>query len=279
MEYQPINLGFSGGGAKALSFIGVIQRMEERRMLNGVMNFIGTSAGAITCLMLVCGYTSKEMIDIALGVSSRDILNIDLESIMDFPSTYGLDNEKSLQRTLEMILRGKGFHYDITFLELVKITGKNLIITAANLHTRELVYFSVDKHPNVCVLKSVMASCSIPILYRPVYIEKHMYVDGGLFQNFPIDFFRDYHDTLGFTLKSEKIGVETNFFSYISNLIDSVLDIVYMCNSKKTENMRICEITLPKIEYVFDDYFNVDIKNDVRLKIIKCGFEQFDGIK
>jgi predicted acylesterase/phospholipase RssA len=267
---------FSGGGVKGLSFIGVVQEMEKHGMIDGIMNFIGTSAGSIMCLMLVCGYSSTEMIEFVRTLSSKDILCIDLESIMEFPKTYGLDNDMSLKETLKKILLKKGYHHDITFLELVKSIGKNLIVTASNLQKKKIEYFSVDTHPNVSILYAIMASCCIPILYRPVQINKFMYVDGGMYKNFPIDYFRDDHETIGFTIKTAETTVTSNFFSYIWGIIDSVLDSVYKSTTTKRKNVKMCEIRLPEIGYQFDyEDFQVDVGVEERMSIIECGRVQF----
>ena len=40
------------------------------------------------------------------------------------------------------------------------------------------------------LIPAVIASCSVPIIFRPVEINKHYYVDGGLFKNFPVSTIR-----------------------------------------------------------------------------------------
>lgn len=41
------------------------------------------------------------------------------------------------------------------------------------------------------LIPAVIASCSIPIVFTPVEINNHHYVDGGLFANFPVMTIRD----------------------------------------------------------------------------------------
>jgi predicted acylesterase/phospholipase RssA len=53
------DLVFEGGGAKGLVFIGALEELEKRGYKPG--RLLGTSAGAITAMLVAIGYDSKEM--------------------------------------------------------------------------------------------------------------------------------------------------------------------------------------------------------------------------
>ena len=54
-----IDLVFSGGGVKAIAFIGVVEALEERGIK--VRRVAGTSAGALVGALVAAGYTSGEI--------------------------------------------------------------------------------------------------------------------------------------------------------------------------------------------------------------------------
>ena len=55
------NLAIKGGGPKGIAYIGALEVLEEKGLLNGVKRVSGASAGAITAALLSVGYTPKEI--------------------------------------------------------------------------------------------------------------------------------------------------------------------------------------------------------------------------
>jgi predicted acylesterase/phospholipase RssA len=65
--------------------------------------------------------------------------------------------------------------------------AKELHIVAADIETDKRVAFSRFTTPDVPISRAVAASTCIPILFRPVEIEGHHYVDGGIKGHAAID--------------------------------------------------------------------------------------------
>ncbi|MDQ7860327.1 patatin-like phospholipase family protein [Peribacillus frigoritolerans] len=61
MTYPFKNLIFEGGGVKGLAFVGALEILEENHILENIKRFGGTSAGAITALLLGLGYNAKQI--------------------------------------------------------------------------------------------------------------------------------------------------------------------------------------------------------------------------
>ncbi|MEN8224772.1 MAG: patatin-like phospholipase family protein, partial [Bacteroidota bacterium] len=55
------NLVFEGAGIRGIAYAGVIQALEEHGMAKNIEKVGGTSAGAISSLLFVLGYSSNEM--------------------------------------------------------------------------------------------------------------------------------------------------------------------------------------------------------------------------
>jgi hypothetical protein len=66
----------------------------------------------------------------------------------------------------------------MTFLDISKKTGKDLIICATHMNTMTPTYFSLNTTPNVLVIDALKASVAIPILVSPVRIGDELYIDG-----------------------------------------------------------------------------------------------------
>jgi NTE family protein len=124
----------------------------------------GTSAGAIAGALYADGYTPDEILDI-LGKNSRlDFLTLTVPKV-------GLLKMSGMIRILKKNLRATTF-------EELKIP---LIVTATNLHSAKVEYFSSGE-----LLRCIIASASIPVIFRPVVMNNISYVDGGVIDNLPV---------------------------------------------------------------------------------------------
>jgi predicted acylesterase/phospholipase RssA len=89
--------------------------------------------------------------------------------------------------------------------------------------------------PMMSVVKAIRVSCCIPILLTPFLIDDCYYMDGCLYNNFPIDYFRKNHklkDIIGINILFKKYQSTDTFFSYVFFIINSLLD---KANTKSVE--------------------------------------------
>jgi NTE family protein len=165
-----LGLALSGGGARGFAHLGAIKALNEAGIYPDII--AGVSAGSIVGALYADGYTPDDIIKI---LSERTFLNyVKFNLLKD-----GLMKLTGLQATLELKLSAK------TFDEL-KIP---LIIVASDLNEGKPVYFKSGS-----LIDKVLASSSIPILFPPVLIENHSFVDGGLFENLPVSPLRNICD-------------------------------------------------------------------------------------
>jgi len=182
-------LVLSGGSMKGLAYIGFIEYLQEKGIVLDTLNeFVGTSIGAFSAMLLVLGYTSSDLKDI--------FLSFDFEKIKDFKvgslvSTYGLDDGSRMNAMIKVFIKNKNFSEDITLKELFQKTKKSLVTVATNINSRETVFFNKEKYPNLPVYLAVRMSLNIPFVFAPVLFDGHYYADGGLTCNFPTKYYTD----------------------------------------------------------------------------------------
>ncbi|OJU40182.1 MAG: hypothetical protein BGN96_02800 [Bacteroidales bacterium 45-6] len=152
----------SGGGSRGFAHLGAIKALHERGLFPDYIS--GTSAGAFSGCLLADGYSPEEIISF-----------FDNRAFNEFGKLMiprsGLFSSVPFYRFLHKHLRSK------TFADL-KI---QLSVTATNLEKGKPVTFSEG-----LIVPPVVASCSVPIIFKPVKIDGEHYVDGGLFKNFPV---------------------------------------------------------------------------------------------
>lgn len=186
----PRCLAFCGGGIRCVSHIGVLKSMESAGLLKFVKEMIGISAGALFALLWVLEYSIKDIERLALELDFSVLQNIEPETALLFPLTFGLDSGEGLDKLLISVIKQKGLNPDITFKELSKRKPIVLKCYATELQTSSAREFSASVSPNVMVRTAIRASMSLPILFTPVEDPetKNLLVDGALLHNLPLVF-------------------------------------------------------------------------------------------
>lgn len=234
------NLVLSGGSLKGIAIIGCLDYLKKQGLLENIVNYIGCSFGALLCFMLVIGMSTDEIMQEIKETTQNYRLDNVVDHLLSFVRKSGIDDGAFIINRMRVILQQRLKKEDITFIELAKISGKNLVICGANITKVCSVFFNVDSYPNMSVLTAVRISFSIPIIFKPIMFEECLYVDGALFNNFPIDYFDDLtnplRNTIGVLINFNISMVKpNNIFSFMRNLLDAML---IKLNHKQLDNHR-----------------------------------------
>ncbi len=164
MEQKKYKLGLalSGGGAKGFAHCGALQAMEDFGLKPDIIS--GTSAGAIAGSLYAAGNSPVEISKMFFGKEFAHFVKVLLPK-------SGLFDHAPFKTFLEENLKVKR-------LEDLPIP---MYVVASDLdHGVSKVFTEGDLAP--CIL----ASCALPVIFNPVVIDGVHYVDGGIFQNFPV---------------------------------------------------------------------------------------------
>ncbi|NDV58439.1 patatin-like phospholipase family protein [Bacteroides sp. 519] len=161
-----LGLALSGGGARGFAHLGVLKAMEERNLRPDIIS--GTSVGSLIAVFYADGYTTQEIMKIGLSVKFTSII----EGIIP---RGGFFKTTGVQHLLVKYIRAKRF-------EDLNIPVR---VVASDIESGKAKVFSKGE-----IIPAVLASCSVPIVFTPVNIDDHHYVDGGLLMNFPVSVIR-----------------------------------------------------------------------------------------
>ena len=207
LNAQKVGLVLSGGGAKGLAHIGIIQAFEE----NGIPidYVVGTSMGAIVGGLYAAGYSPEEMKKIA---TSDEFLDWAFGKIPDKYFFY-IKKKETTPAWLEL-----NFKYDSIIKPYLPISFINT--TPMNLAFLELFSQATQKSggnfdslmvPYRCIASDIIknkavvfskgnlglavrSSMAYPIYYAPVIINGKILYDGGIYNNFAIDVMKNDFD-------------------------------------------------------------------------------------
>lgn len=269
MEIPPRRLVISGGGMRAVAHIGAVQVLEERGLLKGIKECVGVSAGAMFSFCLCIGYTMKEIEKIITEFDFQLIRSISPETLVEFPTAFGIDDGANLLRFLHSLMRQRNIDPNVTFADLQ--TKMSFRCYATDLCTCTHREFSKEKTPTTKVTTGLQASMCLPSYFVPIQDPEtgHMLVDGGVINNYPMSFLTPEE-------QSQAIGLS---FSYNHTTVDEIPEIgsffmqifacYYMPRARETEHMfSERTILVPKGDY---PPWNFEASNEERQELIGAG--------
>lgn len=162
----------SGGGCRGFAHLGAVKALQEQGIYPSEIS--GTSAGAMAGVFLANGFSPEEIRDLFI-----DKLSLNMISWNGFK--LGLVSMKKIKTFLQKNLRYKKF-------ESLKIP---FYVTATNFIDGSQHIFSKGN-----IIDAIIASSSIPVMFPPIFIHGKPYVDGGLFNNLPIEPFHGKKDEI-----------------------------------------------------------------------------------
>jgi predicted acylesterase/phospholipase RssA len=273
------NIAFSGGGVHTLAFIGCLKYLEETKKVSDIVNIIGSSGGSCIALMVALNLSHSDMKTCINDVytQNKHLFGTSIKNIFNIPKKFGMMDSKIIDVFVRYVLEKKNIQENVTFLELIKITGKHLIIPVTNLSQKKIEYLSVDTFPEMEIVTAIKMSTCIPILFEPIKYYNDLYVDSLIYCNFPIDFFEKFHiNTLGLNLvvdSSNNTGSVNSFAKYCSLLCESVFSSLYT-SSLDTTGYNICDVTIPCTMQNFDLYrLRFVIDADIVDELVQLGYD------
>jgi predicted acylesterase/phospholipase RssA len=217
----------AGGALKVISAIGCLQYLYEKKCYDKIINYVGTSAGALISFFAVLGYTPTAMIEfIKTHLYTDDISQFNIEEAFNMFESYGLSSGESINKFTREILRSKMGVEDISFIDLAKKTGKNLVVCVSNLSKERCEFLGVDTEPDMSVLLAIRISCSLPLIFAPITYKDDIYLDGVMYNNFPIDYFKGstLRDIFGINIMNPSYQKTGNLFEYLTFIIYTLLE-------------------------------------------------------
>ena len=193
MDYLFRNLVFEGGGVKGIAYVGALQELKKRKILKNIKRVGGTSAGAINAVLLALDYTLEETQEILSGLDFNNFMDDSWGVVRDTKrliEKYGWYKGDFFRSWMGNLIREKTGSEHSTFNDLSNRNFRDLFLVGTNLSTQFAEVFSIEHTPRMRVVDAVRISMSIPLFFAAVRnVREDVYVDGGVFDNYPIKLF------------------------------------------------------------------------------------------
>jgi len=228
----PRLLVMSGGGIKVTASIGALKVLEQRGHLKSVKEVCGVSAGAWIAFMIACRLPVETLERLILELDFGQIRNLNSDSLIGFPETFGLDDGSKLINLLNTIFRiVLKIDPEMTFADMAA-NPSNLAFRcwAMDLHTGKERTFSLKETPNVKIIEALRASMSLPLYFTPPIdvITGHMLTDGGIQGNIPLQYLThdECNESLSIGFSNEESVDEKNpedLMGFLKSIMGCVL--------------------------------------------------------
>lgn len=261
-----IALVLSSGGAKGFAHVGVIQALERHGF--NITSIAGTSMGS-----LVGGlYATGELDNFLKFIDTLDLLEV--LKLTDFTvSNKGLvKGDKVIEKMKEMIPDRNIEDLDIPYCAVATdiINGKEKVFTNGKLYD------------------AIRASISIPTIFKPMKIDGHYYVDGGILNPMPINrVARKQHDIVVAVdvhapippEKEKETPIENKYFKQIKLMHSKIGNLI---PKNKTDNIGYFNLITKTINLMLNQISEMTlIQNppDILINISADQYGVFDFYK
>lgn len=204
LQKDKIGLVLSGGGAKGIAHIGIIQALEDASV--PVDYIAGTSMGAVVGSLYACGMSPKEMLDFVkspdFGFWATGTIDPSWEFYFDKPTptsamaNININVHDTVHRAMLEGLRANLINPTPMNFEFMRLFSPYTAQCRQNFDSLMVPFrcvYSDIYHKHKVVGRSgnlgdnVRASMSFPFVFEPIEMNGVLVYDGGIYDNFPVD--------------------------------------------------------------------------------------------
>lgn len=244
-----IGIALSGGGIRGIAHAGVLKALED----NGIkIDMIGgTSSGSLIASLYAMGYTPY-YIYVLFKRYAGEIIAVETKPIISGIGGFlfnkkiqvtGLKSGKSLEEAYNELALKKG-------IKIMKEIQMPLVIPAVDMCSSK-EYIFTSKIPNnekasntkeniktdtmqpttpyitdISVGKSVRASSSFPVVFSPCEYNNHLFLDGGILNNIPVNEIKKQgaDKVIAVNFDSQPVNKESNIMELMMKTLDIMGD-------------------------------------------------------
>ena len=263
-----LGIALSGGGIRGIAHAGVLKALEENNIKIDMIG--GSSSGSMVAALYAMGYSPyyiyilcKNHAKSIIGTNTRPIIS----GIRSFfrngkSSIKGLKNGEEIELLFDIVAKKKNIN------KIADIKMPIVIPTVDLINSKEFVFTNnipkeesshKEQYITDCkVGKAVRASSAFPAVFEPCKNKKHIFMDGGIIDNIPVNELKKQgaDKVIAVKFNSDKIDEDSN----IMNIVMKTIDIM---------SSKISEESLEMSDLVLDVYTDKTGLMDIK-KLDSC---------
>lgn len=234
-----LGIALSGGGIRGIAHAGVLKALEDNNIKPDIIG--GTSAGSMIASLYAIGY-SPYYIYILFKRYAAELAYVSGAPLISGIGNFMMNKKSILQglkdgKSLETIYNKIAYKKGIRKINQIKMP---LVIPSVDI-TNSKEYVFANYIPNnvedtsqyitdITVGKAVRASSSFPAVFAPCEFGEHVFLDGGLLDNTPVNEVKKQGADKVIAVKFDADPVDKE-----SNIMDIVMKTIDIMGSKISE--------------------------------------------
>jgi len=247
-QRKKVGLVLSGGGAKGVAHIGVLQVLEKAGIPVDII--VGTSMGSIVGGLYAIGYTADQLDSL---VRHQDWMFLLSDKVNRYDLPFG-EKDRDAKYLLSVPFRGKrrpegfvsgqnvynlftdltiGYHDSLDFMKL----PIPFACVAADMFQRKEIVLKEGY-----LVEAMRASMAIPGVFTPVKKGNQVLVDGGIMNNFPTDVARALGAEIVIGVDVQADLMAEDKLESVSGVIPQIINL--LCMNKHEDNLQLADLVI-----------------------------------
>jgi NTE family protein len=276
-----IGLVLEGGGALGLAHIGVIQWFEEHHI--PVSYVAGTSMGGLVGGVYATGHSPTQIEELIKGInwdtvirgnsSFQDLTFRRKQDAVDYPNSLGFGLKHGVQFP-EGFNSGQavGLIFDQIALPYSEIKNFNDLPIPFGCVSTDLVTGKEEIFRSGSLSLALRSTMSLPGIFTPVRELDHIFADGALLDNLPVDVAQDMGADITVAVHLQVKGLDPKESLSTFTVLGRSLSVVIAANELRSMEKADVLISVPLEDYSSLDYSKAD-------EMIKLGYAAAESKK
>jgi NTE family protein len=276
-----VGLVLEGGGALGLAHIGVIQWLEEHHI--PVSYVAGTSMGGLVGGVYATGHSPKEIEELISGIKWDSVLRgqipfkdltyrrkqdaVDYPNSLEFGLRHGVQFPEGFNSGQQV-----GLIFDQIALPYSEIRNFNDLPIPFGCVSTDLVTGKEEIFRSGSLSLALRSTMSLPGIFTPVREQDHIFADGALLDNLPVDVAQDMGAdiTVAVHLQVKPLDPKESLSTF--TVLGRSLSVVIAANELRSMEKADVLISVPLEDYGALDY-------DKSAEMIKLGYAAAESKK
>ena len=269
-----IGLVLEGGGALGLAHVGVLRWFQQNHI--PIDDIAGTSMGGLVGVLYSTGMNGDEIREFFRGVNwdkalrnatpYRDLAFRRKEDKRDYPNTMELGLKDGISFPSGFNSGQQvGLILDRITLPYSNLNSFDELPTPFRCVATDLVSGGAKVFDHGSLSEALRATMSLPAIFSPVRDGDHIYVDGGLLDNLPVDVARKMGADIVIAVHLKTKPLDPKQSLSVFSVLQSSVSVVISVNELEGMEKADILITVPTEDFTSLDYSASE-------KIMEAGF-------
>ncbi len=270
-----IGLVLEGGGALGLAHIGVIQWLEEHHI--PISYVAGTSMGGLVGGVYATGHSPKEIETLISSIQWDEVLQgkipfqdltfrrkqdaVDYPNSLEFGLRHGVQFPEGFNSGQQV-----GLIFDKIALPYSEIRNFNDLPIPFGCVSTDLLTGKEEIFRSGSLALALRSTMSLPGIFTPVREQDHIFADGALLDNLPVDVAQDMGADLTVAVHLQVKGLDPKSSLSTFTVLGRSLSVVIAANELRSMEKADVLISVP-----LEDYSSLDYSKGPEM--IKAGYE------